>query len=119
MSIIESALNPRARSRTRAIGVWQFMYGTGKRYGLTINSLVDERRDPVKETHAAAKFSKDLYAIFGDWQLVVAAYNCGPGNVNKAIRRAGGKRDFWEIYRFLPRENQRPCSRIYCSWLTS
>jgi membrane-bound lytic murein transglycosylase D len=106
MSIIESALNPRARSRTRAIGVWQFMYGTGKRYGLTINSLVDERRDPIKATHAAARFSKDLYQIFGDWQLVVAAYNCGPGNVNKAIRRAGGKKDFWDIYRYLPRETR-------------
>lgn len=106
MSIIESALNPRARSRTRAIGVWQFMYGTGKRYGLTINSLVDERRDPVRETHAAAQFSKDLFNIFQDWQLVVAAYNCGPGNVNKAIRRAGGRRDFWEIYRYLPRETR-------------
>jgi membrane-bound lytic murein transglycosylase D len=106
MSIIESALNPRARSRTRAIGVWQFMYGTGKRYGLTINSLVDERRDPIKATHAAARFSRDLYQIFGDWQLVVAAYNCGPANVNKAIRRAGGKKDFWDIYRYLPRETR-------------
>lgn len=106
MSIIESALNPRARSRTRAIGVWQFMYGTGKRYGLTINSLVDERRDPVRETHAAAQFCKDLYDIFGDWQLVLAAYNCGPGNVNKAIRRAGGRKDFWDIYRYLPRETR-------------
>ncbi len=76
MSIIESALNPRARSRTRAIGIWQFMYGTGKRYGLNVNSLVDERRDPIKETHAAAQYSKELFDIFGDWQLVVAAYNC-------------------------------------------
>jgi membrane-bound lytic murein transglycosylase D len=106
MSIIESALNCRARSRTRAIGLWQFMYGTGKLYGLTINSLVDERRDPIKETHAAAKFSKDLFNVFGDWQLVIAAYNCGPGNVKKAIRRSGGKRDFWEIYKFLPRETR-------------
>jgi len=106
MSIIESALNPRARSRTRAIGVWQFMYGTGKLYGLTINGLVDERRDPIKETHAACRFSKDLYDIFGDWQLVIAAYNCGPRNVQKAIRRSGGKRDFWEIYRYLPRETR-------------
>jgi membrane-bound lytic murein transglycosylase D len=106
MSIIESALNPRARSRTRAIGVWQFMYGTGKLYGLTINSLVDERRDPIKETHAACRFSKDLYDIFGDWQLVIAAYNCGPRNVQKAIRRSGGKRDFWDIYRYLPRETR-------------
>ena len=106
MSIIESALNPRARSRTRAIGIWQFMYGTGKLYGLNVNTLVDERRDPIAETHAAARFAKDLYKIFGDWQLVVAAYNCGPGNVNKAIRRAGGKRNFWEIYRYLPRETR-------------
>jgi membrane-bound lytic murein transglycosylase D len=106
MSIIESALNPNARSRTRAIGIWQFMYGTGKLYGLTINSLVDERHDPIKETHAAAQYSKDLYQIFGDWQLVVAAYNCGPVNVNRAIRRAGGKRDYWDIYRYLPRETR-------------
>jgi membrane-bound lytic murein transglycosylase D len=106
MSIIESALNPKARSRTRAIGLWQFMYGTGKLYGLEINSLVDERRDVIKATKAAARFSHDLYEIFGDWQLVVAAYNCGPANVNKAIRRAGGKKDFWEIYRYLPRETR-------------
>jgi membrane-bound lytic murein transglycosylase D len=106
MTIVESALNPRARSRTRAIGLWQFMYGTGKRYGLTINSFVDERCDPIKATHAAARYVKDLYDIYQDWQLVVAAYNCGPGNVNKAIRRAGGKRDFWAIYRFLPRETR-------------
>jgi membrane-bound lytic murein transglycosylase D len=106
MSIIESALNPRARSRTRAIGIWQFMYGTGKLYGLNVNSLVDERRDPIAETHAAAKYVKDLYKIYGDWQLVVAAYNCGPGNVNKAIRRSGGKRNYWDIYRFLPRETR-------------
>ncbi len=106
MSIIESALNPRARSRTRAVGIWQFMYGTGKLYGLEINGLVDERRDPIKETHAAAQFSKDLYEIFGDWQLVIAAYNCGPGNVSRAIRRAGGKRDFWDIYPYLPRETR-------------
>jgi membrane-bound lytic murein transglycosylase D len=82
------------------------MYGTGKLYGLEINSLVDERRDVIKATKAAARFSHDLYEIFGDWQLVVAAYNCGPANVNKAIRRAGGKKDFWEIYRYLPRETR-------------
>jgi membrane-bound lytic murein transglycosylase D len=105
-SIIESALNPRAVSRARATGIWQFMYGTGRMYGLTINSLVDERRDPVKSTHAAARFMKDLYRIYGDWTLVIAAYNCGPGNVNKAIRRSGGKRDFWDIYYFLPRETR-------------
>ncbi len=105
-SIIESALNPRAVSRARATGIWQFMYGTGRMYGLTINSLVDERRDPVKSTHAAARFMKDLYRIYGDWTLVIAAYNCGPGNVNKAIRRSGGKRNFWDIYYYLPRETR-------------
>ena len=106
MSIIESALNPRAYSRTRAVGLWQFMYGTGRLYGLTVNSLVDERRDPIKSTHAAARFVKDLYAIYNDWILVVAAYNCGPGNVNKAIRRSGGKRNYWDIYYYLPRETR-------------
>ncbi len=105
-SIIESALNPRAVSRARATGIWQFMYGTGRMYGLTINSLVDERRDPVKSTYAAARFMKDLYGIYGDWTLVIAAYNCGPGNVNKAIRRSGGKRNFWDIYYYLPRETR-------------
>jgi membrane-bound lytic murein transglycosylase D len=106
MSIIESALNPRAYSRARAVGIWQFMYGTGKFYGLTINSYVDERRDPIKATHAACRFVKDLYEIYGDWTLVIAAYNCGPGNVNKAIRRSGGKRNYWDIYYFLPRETR-------------
>ena len=86
MAIIESALNPRALSRARALGLWQFMYGTGRLYGLEINSYVDERMDPIKATHAAVRFSKDLYEIYGDWQLVIAAYNCGPGNVNKAIK---------------------------------
>jgi membrane-bound lytic murein transglycosylase D len=106
MSIIESALNPRAYSRTRAVGIWQFMYGTGKLYGLTINSLVDERRDPIKSTYAAARFVKDLYAIYNDWILVIAAYNCGPGNINRAIRRSGGKRNYWDIYYYLPRETR-------------
>ena len=105
MSIIESALNPRAYSRARAVGLWQFMYGTGRIYGLEINSLVDERRDPIKSTHAAAKFIKN-HDIYGDWLLAIAAYNCGPGNVNKAIRRSGGKKNFWEIYYYLPRETR-------------
>jgi membrane-bound lytic murein transglycosylase D len=106
MSIIESALNPRAYSRARAVGLWQFMYGTGKRYGLTINSLVDERMDPFKACDAACRFMSDLYSIYQDWSLVIAAYNCGPGNVNKAIRRSGGKRNYWEIYYYLPRETR-------------
>jgi membrane-bound lytic murein transglycosylase D len=106
MSIIESALNPRAYSRTRAVGLWQFMFGTGRLYGLTVNSLVDERRDPIKSTYAAARFCKDLYNIYHDWTLVIAAYNCGPGNVNKAIRRSGGKKNYWEIYYYLPRETR-------------
>lgn len=106
MSVIESALNPRAVSKVGATGLWQFMYGTGRSYGLTINSIVDERRDPIKSTHAAARFIKDLYNIYQDWVLVIAAYNCGPGNVNKAIRRAGNKRNYWDIYYFLPRETR-------------
>ncbi len=106
MAIIESALNPRAYSRARAVGLWQFMYGTGRVYGLEINSLVDERMDPIKSTHAAARFIRDLYGMYGDWLMAIAAYNCGPGNVNKAIRRSGGKKTFWEIYYYLPRETR-------------
>jgi len=106
MSIIESALNPRACSRTRAVGLWQFMYGTGRLYGLEINSVVDERLDPIKSTYAAAKYVKDLYSVYKDWILVIAAYNCGPGNVNKAIRRSGGKTNYWDIYYYLPRETR-------------
>jgi len=106
LSIIESALNPRAVSRAGAVGAWQFMYSTGKHYGLTINSLVDERKDPIAATHAAASFLSDLFGIYGDWTLALAAYNCGPGNVNKAIRRSGGRRSFWEIYYYLPRETR-------------
>ena len=82
------------------------MYSTGRSYGLTINSIVDERRDPVKATHAAARYIRDLYNIYNDWILVIAAYNCGPGNVNKAIRRSGNKKDYWEIYYRLPRETR-------------
>jgi membrane-bound lytic murein transglycosylase D len=106
MAVIESALNPRAVSRVGATGMWQFMYGTARMYDLTVNSYIDERRDPIKSAHAAALFMKDLYAMFHDWTLVIAAYNCGPGNVNKAIRRSGGKRDFWEIFYRLPRETR-------------
>ena len=106
MAVIESALNANAVSRMGATGLWQFMYSTGRMYGLTINSIIDERRDPVKSTHAAAKFIKDLYNIYNDWILVIAAYNCGPGNVNKAIRRSGNKKDYWDIYYRLPRETR-------------
>ena len=106
LSVIESALNPRAVSRAGAVGAWQFMYSTGRHYGLTINSLVDERRDPIAATHAAARYLVDLYGIYGDWTLALAAYNCGPGNVNKAIRRSGGKRNFWDLYYYLPRETR-------------
>lgn len=104
--IVESALNPTVTSRAGASGLWQFMLGTGKAYGLESNSLVDERRDPVKSSWAAAKYFKDLYNIYNDWSLAIAAYNCGPGNVNKAIRRAGGATDFWTIYYHLPRETR-------------
>ncbi len=106
MAVIESALNPRAVSRAKAKGMWQFMYRTALSYDLKINSYVDERLDPIAATHAAAKYMKDLYGIFGDWSLAIAAYNCGAGNVNKAIRRSGGKRDYWDIYPYLPRETR-------------
>lgn len=106
LPIIESALNPTAVSRAGATGLWQFMNATGKLYGLENNSLVDERRDPIKATWAAARYLKDMYDIYKDWNLVIAAYNCGPGNVNKAIRRSGGKTDYWEIYNYLPRETR-------------
>lgn len=106
LPIIESALNPSAVSRAGACGLWQFMLSTGKMYGLESNSLVDERRDPIKATWAAARYLKDMYDIYKDWNLVIAAYNCGPGTINKAIRRAGGKTDYWEIYNFLPKETR-------------
>lgn len=120
LPIIESALNPKAVSRVGAAGLWQFMPGTGKQYGLKLNSLVDERRDPVKSSQAAARYLRDLYKIFGDWNLVIAAYNCGPENINKAIRRANNVtslkgpdgeplpvvKDYWHIYPYLPRETR-------------
>lgn len=106
MAIIESALNPIARSRVNAKGMWQFMYRTALQYNLEINSYVDERLDPIKSGHAAAKYLRDAYTIFGDWALAIASYNCGTGNVNKAIKRAGGSKDFWKVYPYLPRETR-------------
>lgn len=106
LPVIESALNPQATSHAGAAGLWQFMVATGKQYGLEINSLIDERRDPIKSSYAAAQYLKDLYKIFGDWNLVIAAYNCGPENINKAIHRAGGNSDYWKIYPYLPRETR-------------
>jgi len=104
LAIVESALNPRARSRVGATGLWQFMYGTGREMKLDINSYVDERSDPLKSTEAACQYLTRLYGIYGDWDLALAAYNSGPGNVNKAIRRSGGYRNYWNIRRNLPRE---------------
>ncbi len=106
LPIIESALNPVARSRVGANGLWQFMYATGKQMGLEVTTFVDERRDPVKATDAAARYLQNLYNTYGDWHLAIAAYNCGPGNVNRAIRRSGGKRNYWDIYYRLPRETR-------------
>lgn len=106
LPVIESALNPKATSHAGAAGLWQFMVATGKQYGLEINSLIDERRDPIKSSYAAAHYLKDLYNIFGDWSLVIAAYNCGPKNINKAIHRADGQADYWKIYPYLPRETR-------------
>ena len=106
LPVIESALNPHAVSRVGATGLWQFMYPTGRLYNLTINSYVDERRDPYLATDAAARFLKDLYELYGSWTMALAAYNCGPGNVNKAIRRSGGKTTYWEIRDYLPRETR-------------
>jgi len=106
LPIIESALTPTAVSRAGAAGLWQFMLTTGRHYDLKVNSLVDERRDPVKSSYAAARYLSDLYKIFGDWNLVIAAYNCGPGNINKAIHRANGNKDYWQIYPYLPNETR-------------
>lgn len=104
LAIVESALNPRARSRVGATGLWQFMYGTGKQYDLDVSSYVDERSDPIRSTEAACKFLAKLYDIYDDWDLALAAYNSGPGNVNKAIRRSGGYKNYWNLRRYLPRE---------------
>lgn len=106
LSIVESAMNPMATSRMGAAGLWQFMYHTGKLYDMEVNSVVDDRRDPHRSTVAAARYLRDLHGIFDDWLLAIAAYNCGPGNINKAISRSGGKRDFWQIYPYLPRETR-------------
>lgn len=106
LPIIESALNPQATSRVGAAGLWQFMLATGKQYGLEVTSLIDERRDPIKASYAAARYLKDLYAIFQNWHLVIAAYNCGPGNITKAIHRAGEQADYWKIYSYLPQETR-------------
>lgn len=106
LPFIESALEPKAKSRAGAVGLWQFMLATAKRYDLTVNSLIDERQDPYKSTWAAARYLRDLYTIFNDWNLVIAAYNCGPTNVSKAIHRAGGLHDYWSIYPYLPAETR-------------
>lgn len=106
MAVIESALDPKAVSRVGATGMWQFMYSTAREYNLKVGTYVDERSDPERSTRAAAKYLQNMYDRYGDWLLVIASYNCGPGNVNKAIRRSGGKKDFWEIYRYLPRETR-------------
>ncbi len=106
LPVIESALNPKAVSRVGATGLWQFMLSTGKRYGLEVNTLIDERRDPVKASWAAAHYLSDLYKIFDDWSLVIAAYNCGPSKINQAIHRAKGATDYWSIYPYLPKETR-------------
>lgn len=105
LAVIESALNPNAVSRAGATGLWQFMYATGKSYDLRVNTIIDDRKDPIKSSVAAAKYLSDLNKIYNDWELALAAYNCGPGNVNRAMRRSG-KRNFWDIYNFLPRETR-------------
>ncbi len=106
LAVVESALNPNARSRVGAVGLWQFMLPTGKMFGLHADSYVDERHDLYKSTEAACKYLKYLYNMYGNWEMALAAYNCGPGNVNKAIRRSGGEKNYWKIYDFLPRETR-------------
>lgn len=116
LAIVESALKPCATSRVGAKGLWQFMYGTGREYGLKVSSYVDERCDPVKSTEAACRYLLKLYNIFDDWDLALAAYNSGPGNVNKAIRRAGGKKNYWNIRHFLPRETAGYVPAFYATY---
>jgi len=106
LAVVESALNPKAVSKMGATGLWQFMYGTGKQYDLKIDSYIDERSDALKATAAASQYMTKMYTIFGDWELVLASYNSGPGNVTKAIRRSGGKTKYWDIRNYLPRETQ-------------
>jgi membrane-bound lytic murein transglycosylase D len=101
LAIVESALNPTATSRAGAKGLWQFMYPTGKMYGLEVSSVIDDRCDVYKSTDAASRYLRDLYKIYGNWELALAAYNCGPGNVNKAIRRSGGKTNYWQLWSYL------------------
>ncbi len=115
LAIVESALRPRARSRVGATGLWQFMYQTGKQYDLLVSSYVDERQDPFKSTEAACKYLTDLHSIFDDWDLALAAYNSGPGNVNKAIRRSGGNKNYWNLRAFLPRETAGYVPKFYAT----
>lgn len=106
LAVVESALFPGAKSKAAAVGLWQFMIGTGKLYGLEVDSYVDERCDIYQSTDAACRYLRDLHRIFGNWELALAAYNCGPGNVNRAVRRAGGTLDYWAVYAYLPRETR-------------
>ena len=116
LAIVESALKPRARSRVGASGLWQFMYYTGKQFNLNVNSYVDERFDPLRATEAACKYLSSLYGIFGDWDLALAAYNSGPGNVSKAIRRSGGHKNYWNIRNYLPRETAGYLPAFYATY---
>ncbi len=116
LAIVESAFGPRARSRVGASGLWQFMYYTGKQFNLEVNSYVDERHDPLRATEAACKYLESLYKIFGDWDLALAAYNSGPGNVSKAIRRSGGSRNYWNIRNYLPRETAGYLPAFYATY---